>query len=229
MNQSLGFRVTLAVLVTATVSACHARRQSDLQTPSAAAFTPGLIAYLNVRGDLCLGKNEFPIDVSEREVISGSRNALQMPALERGGLVLSSDAMSEGSEEEPPHHVRRYELTALGRQAYRAREVTTSDAKVVQQSDLCVAKLSLDRVVGWELGAGTPRTAVVEYTYRATRLPWAENPDILRVFPAVARVLGGVSRAQLSESFVLTQHGWVARELLPAGAVLADNAAPARP
>lgn len=46
-----------------------------------------LHAYLAKRGDLCLAKNTWPIDLTQHEIDSGARNALQLPVLERLGLA----------------------------------------------------------------------------------------------------------------------------------------------
>ena len=48
-------------------------------------FTRAMNTYLEKRGDLCLAKSSWPIDVTQHEIDIGARNAVQMPVLERLG------------------------------------------------------------------------------------------------------------------------------------------------
>lgn len=199
--------------------ACHTRRSIDLKAANRDTFTRGMIAYLAAHGELCLGK-EFPLDVTEHEFQVRARNAVQMPALEQLGLVISRAAMGQVNTEEGPvaTPVTRFELTETGRQYYRA-EAHGGDGQK-PHADLCVAKLSLDKVASFELSAPKDaRNAVVKYTYHVKAAPWTRAPEIKAVFPAVDRVVSGESTALLEEGFTLTKDGWVANELLPADAL----------
>ncbi len=205
------------VAATLALAACHKTPHADQHTASAETFRSGMVAYLKARGDLCLGKTEFPIDVSQAEFQKGSRDALQMPALEHLGIVSSIQAVGTRDTEDGPVavDVRRYNLTDAGRRYYLSREVTgqqTSDGKPVFRSDLCVAKLSLDKIVGWQV---TGSSATVTYTYHVDAAPWTQNSEITQVFPMVARVVTGAGSNQLKEGFTLTPAGWVANELVP--------------
>lgn len=208
------------------MSACHAKPKVDLKVASQDTFTRGVVAYLAVHGELCLGK-EFPIDVTEREQELRSRNALQMPALEHLGLVRSSQTMGQVTTEDGPLAVpvTRFELTDSGRQYYRTRPSAAESDKA--HGDLCVAQLSLDKVVSWEMPSGKDAaSATVRYTYHIQAAPWTRVPEIKAVFPAVDRVIVGAGSALLKEGFTLTNDGWVANELLPpAAATLAQNGA----
>ncbi len=87
--------------------------------------------------------------------------------------------------------------------------------------------MTLDEVTRWEIQkAGASSTALVSYTYHVEAPPVARDPRLARVFPAVARVLGGAEHAELVEGFTLTPAGWTANELLPAGAAGAQAVAP---
>ena len=192
-----------------------------------ANFTAAMNEYLAQRGDLCLGKSTWPIDVTERDTLTGARDAVQMPVLEKLGLVSSADAIAEIKDEDQVTTVpaRRYQLTEAGKRYYLSREtgaVTPTGEKVLA-SDLCAARLSLDKVVGWKLGDGEQRQAIVTYTYHVEAPEWIETPEARRVFPAVDRVLRGEGAAQLTEGFVLTEQGWVANELAPARALVAEK------
>src|ERR1700759_3904937 len=91
----------IALAAACSLCACKGKPKLDPKTPSRETFTQGMLSYLAVRGDLCLGK-EFPIDVTERERQAGARNAVQMPVLEHLGLVSSSAAMGQVPTEDGP-------------------------------------------------------------------------------------------------------------------------------
>jgi len=213
------FLLSLALPSLLVLDGCHRSPKLDPKAATIANFTSGMVAYLKARGDLCLGK-EFPLDVSERELQVGSRNALQMPVLERAGLVTSHEAVGEAKTEDGPvpTKVRRYRLSDEGQRYYLSRPVPGAAAKSGQplvHSDLCAAKLSLDKVVGFELSPGEHTSAAVSYTYQVEAAPWTRAPEVRQVFPAVANVILGEHTAQLKEGFTLTEAGWVANELVP--------------
>jgi hypothetical protein len=114
-------------------------------------LTVAMNAYLAKKGDLCLGKTQWPIDVPQREVGTRARNAVQMPVLEHAGLVSASAAKVEDAREgEQPTEiaVTRYVLTEEGKKYVHTRET---------QPDFCAARLTLDKVVGWEALKGQGR------------------------------------------------------------------------
>ena len=182
------------------------------------AFSRAMNTYLAQRGDLCLAKSAWPIDVTQHEVDVGARNALQMPALEHLGLVSSSVATVELDDEGTIHRmdVRRYALTDAGRRYVVTRPAAAATGTAPARSDFCAAKLSLDKVVGWKLNGAAndaARTATVTYTYRVEAAPWTGDPAIRQVFPVVAGVIRGAGSAQLQETFAATDEGWVAVDL----------------
>ncbi|HEY4103966.1 MAG TPA: hypothetical protein VGM44_08745 [Polyangiaceae bacterium] len=216
-------------------SACHEKNgaKADSKAATGANFTSGMLDYLKARGDLCLGK-QFPLDVTEREQQSGARDALQMPVLERAGLLTSSDATgSVQTEDGPvPTKVRRYQLSETGKLYYLSRPVpgqTDANGAPVMRSDLCAVKLSLDQVVGFELAPPAPAkstNAIVTYTYQIEPAPWMSIPEVQSVFPAAMHVILGAGSAQLKEGFTLTESGWVANELVPSAPAVAKGTAP---
>ena len=196
------------------LSACSRGGNADANLGiNAEVLAAGLNTYLAQRGDLCLAKNVWPIDVTQHEVDVGARNALQMPVLERLGLVSSTIAQVEVDDEGTTHRmkVRRYALTEEGRKHYHVRTGTDSKAAL---GDFCAASLSLDKVVGWELVKGAEPSAVVTYTYRIDAAPWTRDAEAQKVFPMVANVVRGAGTAKLQETFRRTDHGWVAVDLL---------------
>lgn len=187
---------------------------------SADQFAAGLTDYLAQRGDLCLAKTDWPIDLTQHEIDTGARNALQLPVLERLGLVSSTVAEVEARDDQEVAHamkVRRYALTEAGRQFYLTRERPTPSGGRQTVRDFCAARLSLDRVVRWELtGDGQDRLATVSYTYQVKAAPWTSDAELQRVFPVVAQVIRGAGSAELQERFRRTATGWVAVDLLRA-------------
>jgi hypothetical protein len=186
--------------------------------PTRAAFENGLRAYLDRRGDLCVAHPRWPIDVpagAER-----TADAVQLPVLERLGLVTSTTIQVRADGAATPFQARRYRLTDAGHRLYLDRDTrlpaAPEDARAPQRADLCFVKLTLDKVTRWELQKeGATSTALVSYTYHVDAPPVARDPRLGQVFPAVARVLAGAGKAELVEGFTLTLGGWIANELLP--------------
>ncbi|HEY1395097.1 hypothetical protein [Roseateles sp.] len=214
--------LTTAALALSMLAACS--RPAEPAGPAASAeptadhFVPGMTDYLAKRGDLCLAKSDWPIDLTQREIDAGARNALQLPVLERLGLASSTVAEVDVKDDnEVSHHmkVRRYALTETGKQFYVTREQPKADGGKETRGDFCAAKLSLDKVVHWELGGeGKDRHAVVSYTYQVKAAPWTGDAELQKVFPVVAQVIHGAGTAQLQETFKKTETGWVAVDLL---------------
>src|ERR1019366_3281039 len=175
-------------------------------------FTQGMNAYLAKRGDLCLAKYDWPIDVTPAEFAAGARNAVQMPVLQKLGLVDVSDVSVETKTDNAvvAAKVKRYQLTESGKKYYLTRELRTlapDGSKTVQRGDFCVAKLSLDKIVAWDppTNDSARRETVVTYTYTVEAAPWLQDPGAKRVFPLVDRVVQGARVAQFQEAFALTK------------------------
>ena len=209
---------SLIAAAIATLAGCSSDKELNQANVSKAMQT-----YLAQRGDLCLAKSQWPIDVTASETGSGSRNGVQMPVLEQLGLVSSGDAVAERKDDDgnvSKVPVRRYQLTDEGKKYYLARaphKHEVDDHYAAVANDFCAAKLSLDRVVGWEPvkhpGATTTDEAVVTYTYQVAPAPWAKDASVGRVFPMLDTVLKGAGVMQLKEAFVLTSAGWEAKDL----------------
>jgi hypothetical protein len=192
-------------------------------------FTAAMNTYLAKRGDLCVAKSSWPIDVTATEMQGHARNAVQMPVLEKLGLASSSETEIEVKDDDGVSHrmlVRRYELTDAGKKYYVMRDTVQRDGSKVPKGDFCAAKLSLDKVVQWaphtppktaSLAGAAPvpadKSMVVTYTYKAEAAPWMQDPDAQKVFPVVSGVLHSAGTAQLTETFRLTDAGWVAVDL----------------
>jgi hypothetical protein len=174
------------------------------------ALKPALEAYLQDKGHLCLGKFDWPISVSERDRQTRAKDAIQMPVLEKHGLVVSSSAG------DPPN--TEYTLSESGRKYYRLKTTVThglADSPVMHPGDLCGAAIQLDQIVKWEapeIVNGRPQTTV-KYTYRiAQPADWILEADVNQVFPMVHRILIGAGSLQLEQTFVWSNNRWAAAE-----------------
>ncbi len=196
--------------------ACSAAEPQTI--PDRDAATAVVKRYLDSHGDFCLGKMDWPVDISALDERARGRDVLQMPVLESLGLVHASAATAlrvEGpglGDDSPPVPVavKRYELTPLGERYMRDREVTVARAQGdvrIRERDLCAAHLALAEVVAVAPG-GAPQTFVATYTYDARPAPWATSADFQRVFPLAARVIVGSRRMQLKQAFAWKDGDW---------------------
>ncbi len=196
------------------LASCH-----DMQAADMTNFTDALNDYLAHRGNLCLAKYDWPIVVTSVEQQAGDRDAVQMPVLEKRGLVTSKDTMVIRKTDDGTMmlRAREYALTAQGMKYYLHEPViiATATSRITHSADFCVAKLSLDRIIGWEppLTRDGKTKTVVTFTYKIDPAPWTSSPDVRRVFPIIARVIEGAGTMQLREGFTLMLNGWVANEL----------------
>jgi len=196
----------------ALLSALTANAWAGAPAPEQKALHRELVKYLAKQGQLCLGKFDWPIDVSQQDIQENTRDAVQLPVLEKLGLVTSTvtDAQRIGIDDNLVHTiaVKRYELTSAGRKSYLDKDNTRGSgaAQVKHRKDLCAAKLTLDKIVRWEptdVGLGT-----VFYTYHVTAVPWALSADALEVFPMIDKIVKGQGTLQLSQRMQLGKEGW---------------------
>jgi len=177
---------------------------SDLSQASAAQpnqyeLTRAVNRYLDDHGDLCVGKFTWPRVVTPQDQLAQTNDAVQLPVLERLGLVV------------PDESGERYSLTDKGRKYYlRKKRITVGahDLPTLHEADLCVGRLSLDKVVKWstpELTHGHVET-VVRYTYHVKAVDWMDDPQARRVFPVVDRIIRHEGNMLMSVT-VRLQHG----------------------
>ncbi|MBN3803951.1 hypothetical protein GXB81_12935 [Paraburkholderia sp. Ac-20336] len=198
------------------VAGCHDKSQDANQEN----FTAAINDFLGQRGHLCLAKYDWPIYTTTDDRTAGTRDAVQMPVLEKLGLVKGQDMMVERVDaggKKITAAARQYELTDEGKKYYLhiPEVVATGTSRVTHPADFCAATLTLDKVVGWERPMqldGKTVTSVV-YTYKVEPAPWAKDADAQRVFPMVKRVIEGAGTMQLREGMHLTSKGWVADEI----------------
>ncbi|SAL30634.1 hypothetical protein AWB70_01905 [Caballeronia cordobensis] len=216
------FAVLLAVTLSVSMHVNAATRDtSHLQEANRDNFTSAVNDFLAKRGHLCLGKYNWPVYVIDADKAARTNDSLQMPVLEKLGLVTGKDMTVQGKDggKKLIAHARQYSLTSEGEKYYlHIPEVTaTGTTRVTHPADFCVATLTLDKVVGWEKPVqrdGDTMTSVL-YTYKIEPARWARDPSFLRVFPMVQRVIEGEGTQQLREGMHLTRDGWVADEIFP--------------
>src|ERR1700761_4859945 len=136
-------RAATALMVLALLAACQNRQA---QLPTRDNFTAALDDYLAQRGNLCLAKYDWPIDVTEADRQSHSPDAQQMPVLEALGLVSGRDATVTRQGATLP--AREYALTPAGQKYWLQAPVVvaTPTQRAVHPADFCVARLQLDRL-----------------------------------------------------------------------------------
>ena len=149
------------------------------QPPSRAAFEAGLRTFLADGHDqLCLGMYDWPMDLTEAEAGANSRHAVQLPVFEKLGLAKSTILPVPRDTVNPDGAIKRYALTDEGRKYYKPHAYTSRDG-AAHQNDFCVARLSLEKVEGWQLDMHDAQhsAATVSYTYlRIEPAPWMKDP-----------------------------------------------------
>jgi len=189
-------------------------------TPNQRNLKAAMTRHLAKEGDLCVGKFNWPIDVNAHDVELGSRDAIQLPVMEKLGLVSSANAFAtiKVDETETTVPVTRYSLTDTGKKYYVNRDMESlapDGKKIVRQGDFCAARLSLNKIVKWDQPktvAGTQETTVT-YTYKIAAADWVNDPEMQKVFPMIDRVVKGEGSMQLKQRVRLTKAGWVAVSL----------------
>src|SRR5580692_7769672 len=81
---------SLATTTLATWLTAAAAQANVPAAPSQKSLKPAVRKYLEEKGNFCLGKFEWPISVSDEDRKTGTHDALQMPVLEKLGLVVSA-------------------------------------------------------------------------------------------------------------------------------------------
>lgn len=192
-------------------------------------------SYLAAHGDLCVGKFAWPRDVTAEDRQNQVNDAVQLPVLERLGLVTSTaivaPPVAEGAASSvgldsrpapaaaPAEPDRRYSLTEKGRRYYLQKKRVTlgaHDLPTEHDADLCVAQLSLNRVVKW-----TPPDQVrghletlVSYSYRVKPADWLADPQAREVFPVVDHIIRGQGNTLMTVTVEYQDGHWV--PVLPA-------------
>ena len=210
LSAARSLRLLALAAAACALSACST---SDANAPTPENLSRALDETLVTRGDICLAMFDWPMDLTEAEAGANSRHAVQLPVLEKLGIVRSSIVAAPKSATNPDGAIKRYELTDAGRAFYKPHPYVTRTGER-HPNDFCVAHVAREKITGVEVDrhdAQHPQ-AVVSYTYRIDPAPWLQDADAQRAFPMVARVMHGAGGAlQLRQGFVLGERGWVAQ------------------
>jgi hypothetical protein len=176
--------------------------------PSEKDLAPAVQAFLADHGDLCLAWYTWPRELTAEQQHRGLNEAVQLPVLERLGLVESTEIPAA------PGPGRRYSLTAKGRHYYLQRKRTTlglHGETVAHDADFCVAQLSLDKVIKWtppEPLQGHLET-LVKYTYRIKSADWISDEEVRKVFPMVDRIVRGAGKLEMTATVQQQDGKWI--------------------
>jgi hypothetical protein len=204
--------------------------RADTAQPSESELIRAVTRYLSDHGDLCVGKFTWPRVVTQQDQLTHTNDAVQLPVLERLGLVESTEipapaaadattnaavqGSQSGSTAATAETARRYSLTAKGRRFYLQKKRTTlsvHDKPVEHDQDLCVASLKLDKVVKWsppEQVHGHPET-VVRYTYHVKSADWMADPQARQVFPVADRIIRNQGNMLMSVTVAQLDGKWM--------------------
>jgi len=178
--------------------------------------------YLGEHGDLCVGKFKWPRLVTAEDRQGHSNDAVQLPVLERLGLVESVEIPAApapavaGSQPQaaPAGPTRSYSLTAKGREYYLEKKRTTLGVHgqpVENTADFCVAHLTLDKVTKWtapDQVHGQTET-LVKYTYKIKAADWMTDSEARKVFPVVDRIIRGAGILEMTAILHQQDGKWV--------------------
>ncbi|MES2152933.1 MAG: hypothetical protein V4508_24410 [Pseudomonadota bacterium] len=170
---------------------CLACAAHAAPAPNQLTISGALQHYLAERGDLCVGKFDWPIAVGAQDRDAGSRDALQMPVLEKLGMVVG----------ERDGETTRYALSEAGKKFYIKRREG--------KADFCAGKIKLKKVVRWTPPDAAGETTV-SYTYTIAAAPWTRDSAAQQVFPMVDRVVKGQGSLQLTQRLKWLHRRWVA-------------------
>ena len=175
-------------------------------------------AFLVDHGDLCMAKYTWPRDLTQGDEDIDRNDEVQLPVLERLGVVQSVEvpaAKGAGSPQAAPvGPTRRYSLTAKGQQYYLKKKHTNLGAHekpTETEADFCVAHLTLDKVVKWSPPEPSHDhlETVVRYTYHIKAADWMSDPEAQKVFPIVDRIIRGEGRKMMAATVALQDGKWV--------------------
>lgn len=182
-------------------------------TPDDSKARAALEHYLDQYGDYCLGKYDWPIEVSD--VHPNAPNAIQMLALEKAGIVeLSSDSSRHAEQSE---HTKTYTLTEMGTKYFIKKAILENTQPLTTdfRKDLCVGKIKLRNVEHLEvlnINSGH-QEILISYTYEFLAPEWVLTKDIQIAFPMLSKVLkGSKNNQQLQQRF-----SWLKGELQAIG------------
>lgn len=218
MRNNLACAALLGVIV---LSGCGSKQDANEKN-----FGAAIEQYLDKKGELCLGLNTWPKDVTEMDLqmnkILPNDTVVKMAALQSIGLASSVDIEIEGTDfltgkpDGIKSRVKRYSLTEVGKKSYYEKEVMQTGLdgpKKATRGDICYGKKSLTKVVKWEgpIKLGDYQEARVIYLYRVKDLvDWAKKPEFQAAFPYARQIIEDAGSKVQRHAVKLTSIGWEA-------------------
>ena len=202
-------RMPILGLLGVSLAACVAQDTKFEPVEKPKAMAAAVQKFLDDKGGYCLGKPDWPRLVADVDRRKHKPDALQMPVLERLGVVSGAPVSGDSPSIE-------YSLTAAGRKFYvdyPAAAAAGEGQAPPRPGDLCVAQLRVVKVTTWtpvEASGGTP-TTTVSYTYAVAKTaPWTADAEFRRVFPLVAEILSSANQLEMMLPLKWTGRAWVA-------------------
>lgn len=161
-----------------------------------ADFEKAISQDLEITGNLCLGIQKWPIEVTAFDMRMKSRKALTFSYLEVEGLVRSEDTV----------------IVAGGLRIPAALYTPSERAKPFMIGpDICWGKRVLAEVVKWDgpMSSGGYKEAVVQYTYQVMPMNWVVNSGITYHYPEMNLIHQGPQKAEAT--LKLSSAGWEAK------------------
>ncbi|HEX4020786.1 MAG TPA: hypothetical protein VHX63_06565 [Acidobacteriaceae bacterium] len=171
--------------------------------------------YLVAHGTACVAVDgQFPFDVPATNWNDKSGEAAELAALERAGLVQSSNttalvqtpANSLSLSPHKPQPVKRYTVSGEGQKSFQKVRGTFG-----QSDGFCYGHEKVGTIVNWSepVTRGDYSETTVTYTYKIPDLAaWAKLPEVGQAFPSISTTLGEVGK-QRSIPLHRTNNGWV--------------------
>jgi hypothetical protein len=230
MKASVRVKNSVWVAVAASAACMAGISQANTADPSQKELTQAVQAFLADHGDLCMAKYTWPRDVTPGDESADPNDAVQLPVLERLGVVRSVEVpapketltAANVAQSSPPlapqaapaELTKRYSLTEKGQRYYLKKKHTIigpHDLPTEHDADFCVAHLTLDKVVKWSPPEPVHNQleTVVRYTYHVKAADWMSEPEAQKVFPIADRIIRGDGSMMMSATVALQDGKWV--------------------
>jgi hypothetical protein len=204
-------KASILALLVIPLAGCAVRDTNSAPIEQPMVFAAAVQSFLDDKGGYCLGKPDWPRLVTEEERRKHKADALQMPVLERLGVVSGTPLPGDETK-------TLYSLTDAGSKFYVRYAVPGASLAGAptqipgRPGDLCVAQLKVVRVTKWtpvQVADGVA-TTMVSYTYEiAAAAPWTDDPEFRKVFPLVAQILSSGNQLEMMLPLQWTGHRWI--------------------
>lgn len=188
---------------------------SSSKKPNETNLRNAIDQYLPTQNRACVTVDgQFPIDVPATNWNDKSGEAVELAALERAGLVQSSNttavvqslANSLSLSPHKPQPVKRYTVSGEGQKYFQKVRGTFG-----QSDGFCYGHEKVDTIVNWSepVTQGDYSKTTVTYTYKIPDLAaWAKLAEVEQAFPSISTTLAEVGK-QRSIPLHHTNNGWL--------------------